>query len=186
MADEASADVRPHLVLDACCIITLAATGEFEGILKALSMQAVVVTHVVRHEALSYIDAAGAEIPIHLNPLLTNGLLIRADVDTTSEAEPELVIALESEKLDAGEARSGAIAINRGWAIATDDKRAIRVISERASDLVILSTPDLLKRWADGQNIVEDQLRAAIQRIRRYTPPKAHSLFEWWQGHAKA
>ena len=41
-----------------------------------------------------------------------------------------------------------AIAEQRGWTVATDDRKAIRVAQQ--AGLTVVSCPELVKRWADA------------------------------------
>jgi hypothetical protein len=47
-----------------------------------------------------------------------------------------------------GEAMCLALAESRGWLIATDDRKAIRL--GRQAGLTVLSSPQLVKMWADN------------------------------------
>lgn len=170
-----------HVVLDACCIITIASTGEFERIIQALPAQCVVASYVLNNEVLSYIDIEKREIPIELGDLIKMGLIQDIGIDYSQEDEANYVVAFEAQNLDSGEAESASIAINRGWAIATDDKRAINVISQASSRTQILTTPELVKYWVDNIGVSEDELRQVIRSIRRYIPPNNHPLYAWWQ-----
>lgn len=169
------------VVLDACCIINIAATGEFENILETLPTQFVVSSYVSKFEVLSYIDENGSEIPISLDVMIKKKLILEANIDYSNEEESNYIIALEAEKLDRGEAESAALAINRKWAIATDDRRAVKVIGRLSPKTQILTTPELVKYWVDRIEISENRIKQVIKSIRRYVPPKDHPLVEWWQ-----
>jgi hypothetical protein len=54
--------------------------------------------------------------------------------------EAELFVNYVFELRGDGESASCAIAVHRGWAIATDDKKAISFIKREASQIQILST----------------------------------------------
>lgn len=105
------------------------------------------------------------------------------ELDLSNETEAALAVELEAQNLDRGEAQSAAIAIVRHWAIATDDKRAVNVIGAISPATQIVTTPELLKWWAEGLNIPEVRVKQAIQAVRRYVPPKNHPLLNWWQQH---
>lgn len=169
------------VVLDACIIINLAATGEFEGILETLPTRLIVTAYVLKHEVISYINAEGQEISVNLALQVEKGLLQAVALDTSTEDEADYVVAFEAQRLDAGEAQSAAIAINRGWALATDDKRAIKIVPQTSPNTQIMTTPELMKLWADQGNMTRERIRQAIRSIRRYLPPDTHPLAVWWK-----
>lgn len=171
------------IVLDACIIINLATTGELENILTALPVQCIVSETVIRHEALSCIDPDGQEVPINLTDLIARKLLLLTAIDTTSDAEAGLFVTLAAQNLGAGETESAAIAISRQYALAIDDRRAINVITALSPTTQIVTTPELIKAWADGVGAAPAQITQVIKSIRKYQPPKTHSLLAWWQQH---
>jgi len=123
------------VLLDACCLINLFATGRTEEILQALSYRFAVARYVVEEEVLE-IDAeeadptaASGEGRVSLHPLLAElvekGILEQLDVDSEEEQGELLRFAAE---LDDGEAHTSALALVRGASVATDDRKAIRVL----------------------------------------------------------
>ena len=50
--------------------------------------------------------------------------------------------------LDDGEAMTGAIGRNRGYAVAIDDRKARRVLGEWAHELRLISTLEIVRRWS--------------------------------------
>jgi predicted nucleic acid-binding protein len=85
--------------------------------------------------------------------------------------------------LDDGESATCASAVHRGWAIATDDKRAIYFIQREKLHLQVLSTPEIIKHWSEKATIDSAALREALNAIRlkaRYYPHKSHPLRSWW------
>ena len=86
--------------------------------------------------------------------------------------------------LDDGEAVTGAIAVHRNWAIATDDKAAIRVFNQMAPQLQIITTPELIKYWAEKCQPSAQTIHNCLQNIEvgaRYRPGRQHPLYTWWQ-----
>ena len=49
--------------------------------------------------------------------------------------------------LDDGEAVTGALAFRRGWSVATDDRKARRVLGQLNPPVELVSTLELLKLW---------------------------------------
>jgi hypothetical protein len=77
-----------------------------------------------------------------------------------------------------------AIATHRNWAVATDDKKAIKFLSQRSPSMEIISTPEILKYWSEKANIEPLKLSIALNNIRvkaRYYPDKNHLLKSWWE-----
>ncbi len=86
-------------------------------------------------------------------------------------------------ELDDGEAMTCAIAVHRGGAVATDDRKARRVLTRDAPRLRLLNTLDLVRDWALQQQIASVPLRAVLANIRdraSYIPGRSHTLRSWW------
>jgi predicted nucleic acid-binding protein len=173
-----------HLLLDACCLLNLFASGQGLNILKALPVQNV-VTQIVRDDelktlqTLDYGKNEGAE---QFQLALSQGWLTVVDFET--EAEAESFLNYIAENLDDGEAATCAIAFQRNWAIATDDKKAISFTKKEAPQIQIISTLALVKYWADQINPDLTELRLALDSIRvksKYIPHKSHPLYRWWK-----
>ena len=184
------------LLLDACCAINLLASGRAADILEGIPFDVSVVRLVLEQEVLHVgpeeepglkeMEAAPARelvVEISLQPLVDRGLL--GVVDPTSEPEYATYVDLALE-LDDGEAMTGAIAIHRRALLATDDKKAIRVLGRRLPESSIVRTSELLKDWAD-QGIPTDQVREALRNVERrasFRPPRNDPLWEWWKGNS--
>lgn len=166
------------LLLDACVVLSLYATGEFERILAAAVPVAVICENVVREALFVHrtVDGVRERAPIDLEPAIAGGLL--SVVDFASEDEAETFVSLAT-VLDDGEAASAAIAILRGWRLATDDRKAIEVVAGRAT---IVGTLDLVRDWASISPIDDDALRIMLGRIRDrgYVPARTHPHRTWW------
>lgn len=189
-----------HVVLDACCILNFCASQHFLSILKAIPAR-VAVTKLVRERELKTLqrlenedsEAAEnkevAEKEIAENQAATifetaieQNILTEVDFETEEEAEAfvNYVTVLRGD----GESASGAIAVCRGWAIATDDKRAISFFKQEAPQMQILSTLEIVKHWSEKEGLEPSALREALHAIRvkgRYSPPKSHPLLNWWE-----
>jgi predicted nucleic acid-binding protein len=86
--------------------------------------------------------------------------------------------------LDDGESATCAIAVHRGWAIATDDKKAITFVKQMAPYLQVLSTLEIIKHWSEEASLDSSALRDVLNAIRvkgRYFPPQRHLLRSWWE-----
>ncbi|HBB36219.1 MAG TPA: hypothetical protein DDZ80_15675 [Cyanobacteria bacterium UBA8803] len=173
-----------HVILDACCVLNFCASGRFMTILKSIPAQ-VVVTEVVREKELLTLQRFKNENDqgvIQFEAAITQGLLLVVDFD--SEAEEETFVNYAFELGDDGDSATCAIAIHRGWAIGTDDKKAISFCQKEAPNLQILSTLEMIKNWAEEANIAAPELRTALGAIRtkgRYIPHRNHPLLSWWE-----
>ncbi|MFM6127187.1 MAG: hypothetical protein ACKPBV_00255 [Sphaerospermopsis kisseleviana] len=173
-----------HVVLDACCILNFCASGNFIAILKSIPAQ-VVVTEVVRKKELITLQRLKNEKNegvIQFETAMTQGLLLLVDFE--SELEEETFVNYAFELGDDGESATCAIAIHRGWAIATDDKKAVSFFQKQAPSLQILSTLQIIKNWSEETNIGATELRTVLGAIRikgRYVPHRNHPLLSWWE-----
>lgn len=173
----------PLLILDACAVINLYATGVMDRILVT-STDTPTVCDVVQNEA--QFVRRGGQGPdardlerIDLDPLLRAGILTVLSAST--EHEFETFIDLVAFGLHAGEAMSGAIAIHRGGIVVTDDRAATTRL--RQSDVSTMSALELVKRWADRERVTGDTLVDVLVHIReraRYVPATSHPFRLWW------
>jgi predicted nucleic acid-binding protein len=168
-------------ILDACVLINLLASGEVEGILRAANQDSMICS-AVESESI-YLRTEDPKVPlepIDLQPLIASGLLTVCYIEGAQEAEYYVDYA---SALDDGEAMSLAIALSRGFTLATDERKARRLFLDEGSDpLRLTSTPELLRRWAAAE-ISSDRLKAAllsIERRARYQPPTTDPDYHWW------
>jgi hypothetical protein len=174
------------IILDACCIINLFASQQMRAVLETIPKSLSVATYVKDHEVLNIYsgpidNVQEASELINLQPFINERLLVLVDIETEIEANAYVNFA---QRLDDGEAITGAIAINRNWAIATDDSASVRLFQRSAPHITIVSTLDLVKYWVDIRNPNESIVRDALLNIRlrgRYEPHRNHPLSKWWQ-----
>jgi len=177
-----------HVILDACCVLNFFASGNFLEILKAIPTS-VAVTEVVRKQELKTfqrLEDEENEGAIQLETAIRHGLI--EIVDFESEKEEETFVNYAFELGDDGESATGAIAVHRGWAIATDDKKATSFFRQDAPHLQIISTLDCIKYWSEVTNLDRAKLHIVLKNIRvkgRYMPPRNHLLFTWWESMMK-
>jgi hypothetical protein len=84
-------------------------------------------------------------------------------------------------ELDDGEAMALAIARCRGWQLATDERKAIRLAGEVG--VPVLTTPAVLKRWVDVLGPSGTEVGAALSAIRdraRFLLSGRDPLCDWW------
>jgi predicted nucleic acid-binding protein len=169
------------VILDACCILTLYATGHMDEILRDLPY-AVRIGAGARNEA-QWLRVPGEEERerIELQPLIDSELLTQERL--SGPQEEALFVELGTQLAD-GEAEAAALAANRGYALATDDRKARRVIGERCRTVALTGTLELLHEWQLGAHIGDAALAVALRRIRdraTYLPRETDPLWEWWE-----
>lgn len=180
-----SAPIRAErLILDACCVINLYASTRMEAILQVWPVSIAVADYVRDNEALMVRAGADASVlpteQIDLGHLVAQGWLELASLE---EAEAETFVNLAAVIGSDGEAATAAIAISRGWAMATDDRRAINILTQQAPPLRLVTTPELIHHWARSQVIPPEELRQVLGNVRtraRFEPHRLHPLRDWW------
>jgi predicted nucleic acid-binding protein len=122
-------------------------------------------------------DDAGETDPVDLQPLLAAESLT---VVTATEAELDTFVDL-TELLDDGEAMTLALAIHRGFAVASDDRRVARALAGRAP---LHSTLDLLRNWVEEYSIDPVEVATLLVDVRErgtYIPGRIHPQRGWWE-----
>ncbi len=174
------------LLLDASCLLNLFATGFLREIADVLPYQLCVADYVAEQEAL-YVRRAGptdaeeAQIPVDLSPLHEEGLIQLMCLENPTEEATYVNLAAH---LDEGEAITGALAFHRDCSVATDDRKARRVLRQYSASMELLSTLDLLKQWAERGQAPRDKLGAAVAKMRTgasYVPGRRDPLYPWWR-----
>lgn len=168
------------ILLDACVVINLYACDQMKAV--AQYYRSFYVVDVVFQETM-YVRRGGTggdadeRDQVDLTRLAGAGeLRIASPAD---ENELNTFIDLTRE-LDDGEAMTLAIALHRGYAIATDDRKAVRLADGRVP---VLGSLDLMRDWAEDTEISGPALRRILGDVRdrgRYIPRKGHPLRSWW------
>jgi hypothetical protein len=106
-----------------------------------------------------------------------------AVLDLVMDAEKADFIRFTAE-IDDGEASVCALAVAHQGGVATDDRRALRVLGQMSPRVPTMQTPELLHAWARvaraPERTVRDVLRAVRLRARFY-PRRDAPRFEWWE-----
>jgi predicted nucleic acid-binding protein len=174
------------VILDACCIINLYASGQMGNILKSIPKSVTVAAYVHAKEVMRIHGGPNGDITqkyerIDLQPFINSGLLTIVSPETEAE---NLAFVNFATALDDGEAITGAIALHRNWSIATDDRKATSFFTQNMPHIQTISTPELIKYWVDTTHPPVEVLCTALQQVRtraRYEPDKRHKLYSWWQ-----
>ncbi len=185
---KSSLSSRSCIILDACCLINLCASGEMHEIIKCIPESIAISSYVKEREVLTIFDGPPDNVrairkEIDLNPLTESGLLIVAKPENDAEKQTYVNFAFE---MDDGEAMTGALAIHRNWALATDDKKVVNYFSRNTLEVPIISTLELIKHWVDVTNPASENVCTVLMNVRlkaRYEPDKNHTLYQWWQNH---
>ena len=169
------------LLLDASCLLNLCATDRLLEIAAALPWQLAVVDYVMEQEVL-YVRIIGAQegtVPVDLSPLIDEGLLLVMRLETPSEEASFVELAAV---LDDGEAVTGAIALTRGHLVAIDDRKARRVLGEKAPGMRLVSTLELMRQWSASVPVQEvSHALRAMQHRASYVPGQWDPLHAWWR-----
>ena len=124
-------------------------------------------------------------IPIHLENLISEGML--AVIDNSSLAVANNVIILGSLGIKGmGEKISAALAMDNGWGLVLDDKRAMVKLEPFLPHIQMLTTFDVVKVWAIRHGIYGSTLRDLLCNIRvrgNYRIAKDHPHFNWVKSH---
>ena len=174
------------ILLDASCLLNLYATGHLRDIAYALPGQFLVADFVAEREALfvwrrSAIDGEDVKEPVDLTSLTEEGLIQLMRLDKPEEEATFVALAAE---LDDGEAVTGALAFHRRCVVATDGRKARRVLGQRHPPVELVSTLEILKLWAEEARIPGGELSAALAEMQSsasYIPGVRHPLYDWWR-----
>lgn len=172
------------IILDASCALNLYASGRFRDIAESLPEQLMVSDFVIEQEALFIRERVSEQeeeqrIVVDLGPFISDGSIKIASLDSEDEQQTFIDLATE---LDDGEAITISLAEHRGYCVATDDKKALRVVSARAL-ITSTSSLELIKRWADSEKVPRLEIKMALTLIRArasYFPGERDPLYLWW------
>lgn len=167
-------------ILDACVLINLLASDEFEAILHAGRRRSFICTAVESESIYLRTDDASTPVErIDLRPLIDSKVLT---ICAVTDEEVESYVDYASVLSD-GEAMSLAIALSREYVLVTDDRKARRLFVEASGDSNRLaSTSDLLQNWAN-ENIPAFRLKQVLSRVERrarYQPSPTDAHYDWW------
>jgi predicted nucleic acid-binding protein len=174
------------LLLDASCLLNLYATGRLRDIALAQPQRLGVADYVLEQEAL-YVwrpgsgEARDERVTVDLSPFVAEGVI---QVLRLEHQEEEATFVDMAALVDDGEAITAALALHRGCAVATDDRKARRVLAEQAPTVPLVSTLDLLKKWAERSSVAATDLRTAMLAMQSgasYVPGERDPLYEWWR-----
>ncbi len=172
------------VLLDACCLLNFYAAGCCETIAEALGCS-FVIAEAVSKEALYILRKVTAEDPaareaVDLSDLIGNGIL---SIVSLAEAERTTFLAFAGQ-VDDGEAATCALAIHRQLPLATDDRKARRLLQAQAGAPRLYSTIEVLKIWAEYTQSDPVTLAQTLRAVRdrgNFLPPRGEPLRAWWE-----
>ena len=172
--------VDETILLDACNLLNLYGTGEIEAILRSLPYRRVVGVRGRREAQSVRKEEAEERERVDLEPLIEAGLLHEEALGCPEEQDLFVEFGL---LLDDGEAEALALAVTRGYAFASDDRKARRIAVERLPGTKLWSTLELLNEWQARGGIAETALGEVLRRMSyrsSYRPRATDPLWNWW------
>jgi hypothetical protein len=113
---------------------------------------------------------------VNLEPLLSSGKI----AIVAPESDEEFATFFEfAKRLDDGEAMTCALALHRGYRVATDDGKTIKLVRHQ---IPLVSGLDLVRAWAETISAPPALVRGALSAIRNrgYVPGHDHVHRAWW------
>jgi predicted nucleic acid-binding protein len=168
------------LIQDACVLINLLGSGRFDDIAVGCGLDFAIVSAVSREAMYLHNPDPKVREVIDLAPLINKGMLTILDPENEIEKLRYIELALN---LDDGEAESVAIAESRHFALATDDKKARKLIQNEGIKIELWSTCSLLQLWQTKCSISDADMKNVLENIfsrARYRPKASHPDFDWW------
>lgn len=169
------------LLLDACCIINFLATGRIEEILTGLPYAFATSRLIVDKEVITVMRASGTREAIPPSRLeVLPGLSI---LDLSGDEELNSFIHFATH-LDDGEASVCALALSRKGAVATDDRKVIRLLAGTRPEVQVIQTPELLFQWARLLRLKDTEARKliyAVEQYARFRPRRDAPRADWWE-----
>lgn len=155
------------LILDACVLLNLLATGVLEQILQASVRESSICILVGKEGFFLRNDTDVNEIEsVDLKPFIESGIIKSCNLEIDTEWQMFVNLAA---RLDDGEAMTLAIALSRNWRVATDDKKMRKVFLEYAGgdSESLVSTSDLIKKWIKKEKIDEKTVESTLTMIEK-------------------
>ncbi len=172
---------HPCLLIDACCLINLHASGRLSEIAEAVPAPVMVAQRVWEQE-VSTLHKVESAAGTPAEQAIEEGIIKIAELESS---EAETFVNYAAVLRGDGEAATCAIAFSRGWAVATDDRAAIRFVEREASRIQVVSTLELVEHWAKQTKKSPDSVRQVLIQIRDiggYFPGIRHPMYAWWDG----
>jgi len=165
--------------------LNLCATRQLENILRTLPLRAAVTEMAAGEVRFLRRGGPGPDAgewdAIDLQPLIADRLLTILRPESDQEIATFVYLAAA---LDDGEAMTIALALRRGLPVATDDRKALKVLARHAPHLPTFTTASLLHQWASIQQLSHVELRRVLSDVQeraRFAPSRHDPFQGWWQ-----
>jgi predicted nucleic acid-binding protein len=175
----------PPLLLDACVAINLIAAGPIEQVALDVG-RSFLITGQAAAEVGHLRDTVEGDVvvvPVDLNDHVRAGAFEIIDLDAN---EIPLYVELAS-LIDDGEASTIAVAIGRDLPLATDDRKARRVLAQRGLREPT-GTVALVRQYCEVKALEYAEVSRLLARIRNqasFQPPRSDPDLKWWTDHEK-
>jgi hypothetical protein len=167
------------LLLDACVVINLRAGGILPDVARALNLRLQLVEQVAAESLYlqdpdghrEAIDVAELERERHVEVFGLTGV---DELGTFLSFVP---------RLGDGEAATLAAATHRRLRVATDDRLALRTAEEQQPPIATITTPELVRRWADRAAVPSQRIQEVLRAIRdraSFVAPTSDAQHCWW------
>jgi len=173
------------ILLDACCLLNLVATGYFSEALENDDWHYAWSGIIADKEAL-YIKQESKTLEGELEYIPIDSRAIAAKsggciIEVGEVSEIDLYVRL-AVSLDDGEAHGLAVAKKLGFCFGTDDRKAIRIAALPELDVRVITTPEIVKHWLEARlvNVEPRVLISKIERYGRFRPRPDNVLADWW------
>lgn len=171
----------PQVLLDTSVLLNLLASGEIESIFRTLNNRWLICAAVEKESLyLRTDDPHNPFEPVTLVPLFSAKLLEVCDVESGAEAQ---LYVNYSTQLDDGEAMSMAIAVSRGYYLATDDRKARHIFLETNLAEGLWCTSKIVREWIEREALSSAKARHVLFEIirkARFFPPASDENLAWW------
>lgn len=170
-------------MLDTCTVLSLYATYRIPQIASVLGAKLTITEYVLVEEVKYIFDDHQARVTVDLTPHIKSGDLL---IVNPTELEMETAVDFMSDENEDGESFTGAVAFHRNWAIATDEKKALKYFQKHAPNNQLFTTLDIVKYWADISALPPSEVSKVLRdiRVRRgYMISPTHHLLGWWSSN---
>lgn len=168
-------------VVDACCLINFVATDCLSDVIRNSGLRWHVPPMVLQEVVYVADDDESPRSAAELLQLQFDlGALAKCQLEAP---EQSLFLKLAVDLAD-GEAAALSIAATRGWWLATDDRKAIRLAHEH--QVSVITTPQLARRWAEHSAASPNLIHDTLSRIRtraHFLPRRDAPEYIWWMQH---
>lgn len=174
---------RTEILLDACVLLNLVASGKMHAIAEGLKL-AFVVPRQVADETMFYEDLVDGEV--HRVPIRPEVEAQHRSLEIVTLDYSEVASFVKfASSVDDGEAATLAMAVSRGLAMATDDRKAVRLAGSVGVSRC-WTTAELLRDFCLAVSLSSLDTREALQAVERrarFYPPRRDPAYEWWTTH---